>query len=75
MNANVLQFSSFPVAFAALALVPISPFAACLAITAAGFLSVLLLDYGTARMPVAIPAPIVPFGAANPAPDATREAA
>jgi hypothetical protein len=75
MKTNLVQISSFPVAAAAFALIPVSPFAATLVVTVAGVLSVLMLDYGHTRMPIAVPAQIIPFAAANQAPEATREAA
>ena len=75
MKTNVIQISSFPVAAAAFALIPVSPFAACLAVTVAGVLSVLMLDYGHARMPVAVPAEVIPFTVGHPAVDTSREAA
>jgi len=75
MKTNLIQIISFPVAAAAFALVPVSPFAACLAVTAAGVLSVLMLDYGTSRMPICVPAEVVPFAPGAQALDASREAA
>jgi hypothetical protein len=34
-----------------------------------------MLDYGHARMPIAVPAEVIPFAAGHPALDASREAA
>lgn len=75
MKTNLVQISSFPVAAAAFALIPVSPFAACLAVTVAGVLAVLMLDYGQARMPISITAEVLPFTAGHRALDASREAA
>jgi hypothetical protein len=75
MKTNVLHLCSFPVAAVAIAIATLSPFAACLAVTVAGVLSVGLLDYGRTIAPVSVTAEVIPFGVANSAPAATREAA
>jgi len=75
MKTNVLHLCSFPVAVVAIAIATLSPFVACLAITVAGVISVGLLDYGRTIAPVGVTAEVIPFSAANSAPDATREAA
>ena len=63
MNTNVLSSSALILAFAAIALIPVSATAAGAAITVAGVLSVLLLDYGRTIDPVRVQAGIVPFNA------------
>ena len=75
MKTNVLHLSSFPIAVAALVIAPISPVAACLAVTVAGVLSVLVFDYGRPVAPISVPAEVIPFSAANRVPDESSEAA
>lgn len=75
MKTNIVHTCLFPVAAAAFAIAPLSPFAACLAVTVAGVLSVMLLDYGRNIAPVGARAEVIPFCAPEGAPEAFREAA
>jgi len=75
MKTNIAQICTFPAAAAAIAIAPYSPFAACLAVTVAGILSLVLLDYGRAIAPVGAAAEVIPFAALQGAQETSREAA
>jgi hypothetical protein len=75
MKTNIANICTFPVAVAALAIAPLSPFAACLAVTVAGVLSVMLLDYGHTIAPVGAQAEVIPFAVVEGAQEISREAA
>lgn len=75
MKTNTLHISAFSIAVAALVVSPLSPFAACLAVTLAGVISILSLDYGRNIMPITVPADVIPFNDGNRTSDASVEAA
>jgi hypothetical protein len=61
MNTNSLSVIAFLAAIAAMAIVPMSAASACFALTATGLLSIMVADYGRAKRPSLILAPVVPF--------------
>lgn len=75
MKTNVLHLCTFTAAAAAFAIAPLSPLAACVAVTVAGVATVVLLDYGRARAPIGARAEVIAFAAPAAAPEVAREAA
>lgn len=65
MNTNSLPVIAFLAAIAAIAIVPMSAAAACFALTATGLLSTMVADYGRAKRPGLVLAPVVPFAPQN----------
>lgn len=65
MNTNSLPVIAFLAAIAAIAIVPMSAAAACIALTTTGLLSTMVADYGRAKRPSLVLAPVVPFAPHN----------
>jgi hypothetical protein len=67
MNTNSLTAIAFLAAIAAIAIVPMSAAAACIALTVTGLLSTMVADYGRAKRPSLVLAPVVTFTPRNEA--------
>jgi hypothetical protein len=73
MKTNIVPLAAFLAALATIALVPVSAATACAALTVTGLLSTIAADYGRARRPVLVLAPVLPY--TPPAEVAAAEAA
>jgi hypothetical protein len=60
MKTNIFPVIAYLAAIAAFVFMPVSPVAACIALSVIGTISVLAADYARAPEPVRVPAPVVP---------------